>query len=231
MNGVTVIVPAAGSGERMNRSVPKQFLPLEGKPILAHTLLHLNQFAYVDSIVLAVNKKDIEYCKENIVDRYSISKVEKIVAGGAIRQESVYRALKSIKEEEGIVAVHDGVRPFLRESIFEEVVEAGRKIGAAIVAIPSRDTLKKVDDKGHVHSTKSRDGLWLVQTPQVFHLSLLRESYEEGRKRKLEVTDDASLVEMLGRPVKVVQGSLLNIKITTPEDLLLAEAILEMGEW
>jgi len=215
----------------MERTLPKQFLPLEGKPILARTLLNLSQFPPVNSLILAVPKEQVKYCQKNIVDRYSISKVEKIVAGGASRQESVYSGLKSIKEKEGLVAVHDGVRPFLRESIFEEVVEAGEKFGAAIVAVPLRDTLKEANDKGEVYSTKSRDGLWLVQTPQVFNLSLLRKAYAEGKKKGLEVSDDASLVENLGHPVKIVQGSLMNIKITTPDDLFLAEAILEMGEW
>ncbi len=231
-NGKTaVIIVAAGRGIRMNHALPKQYLPLEGKPILAHTLLNLAKIPGVDSITLVVSEDRIQWCKETIVNKYNIKKVKKLIAGGNTRGESVLNGLGSLDSQIEIVAIHDGVRPFVEKSIFSHVVEQAKKFGAAICAIPLRDTLKTIDKKNEVKSTHNRDGLWIVQTPQAFRYSLILEAYEKAMKDGFQATDDAAIVERLPHPVKIVEGSLFNIKITTPEDLILAEAIWEIGNW
>lgn len=226
-----VIVVAAGRGARMNHTLPKQFLPLEGKPMLAHTLLNLVKISEVDSITLVVSEDRIQWCQEEIVNKYNIKKVKKVIGGGNTRSESVLNGLKSLDKQTSIVTIHDGVRPFVGESLFSNIIKHAEKFGAAICAIPLRDTLKKIDKKNEVKSTYDRDGLWLVQTPQAFHYSLILKAYEKATKDGFKATDDAAIVERLPHPVKIVEGSLFNIKITTPEDLILAEAIFEIGNW
>ena len=228
-NGKTaVIVVAAGRGTRMNHAVPKQFLPLEGKPILAHTLLNLAKIPEVDSITLVVNEDRIQWCKETIVNKYNIKKVEGIIGGGSTRGKSVLNGLMSLDKQTEIVAIHDGVRPFVGESLFKNIIKQAEEFGAAICAIPLRDTLKKIDKENEVKSTYDREGFWLVQTPQAFRYSLILKAYEKAEKDGFQATDDAAIVERLPHPVKIVEGSPLNIKITTPEDLVLAEAIYEI---
>jgi 2-C-methyl-D-erythritol 4-phosphate cytidylyltransferase len=224
---IAAIIVAAGKGIRMNHSLPKQYLPLEGKPILAHTLLNLAQIPEINTINLVVSKDRIQWCKEKIIKRYDIKKVRKIVGGGKTRSDSVLNGLKNLDSQTEIVAIHDGVRPFLEESTFRNLVNQAKKFGAAICAIPLRDTLKKVN-KNEVKSTEDRDGLWLVQTPQVFRYSVILDAYKKAKRDDLKATDDAAIVERLPHPVKIVEGSPLNIKITTPQDLVLAEAIYEI---
>jgi len=228
---VTVIVPAAGKGIRMNHSLPKQFLPIGGKPILAHTLLNLNRIPDVDSIIVVVNEGRIRWCREKVVNRFGIEKVKKVIKGGSTRQQSVSNGLKSLEESTRIVVIHDGARPFITVDILRRVVDKAKRYGAAICAIPVQDTLKKVADNTQVESTSNRNSLWLVQTPQAFLSSLLLKAYEKALTDGYEGTDDSAVVERLPHPVKIVEGSPLNIKVTTPQDLILAEAILERGEW
>lgn len=228
---VTVIVPAAGKGIRMNHSLPKQFLPIGGKPILAHTLLNLNRIPDVDSIIVVVNEGRIRWCREEVVNRFGIEKVKKVIKGGSTRQQSVSNGLKSLEESTRIVVIHDGARPFITVDILRRVVDKAKRYGAAICAIPVQDTLKKVADNTQVESTSNRNSLWLVQTPQAFLSSLLLKAYEKALTDGYEGTDDSAVVERLPHPVKIVEGSPLNIKVTTPQDLILAEAILERGEW
>ncbi len=226
---VIALIPAAGKGERMNRSLPKQFLPLEGKPILHHTLQVFVKSPSIEGIVLVVDKDMMKYVRENLLLGEEFEKIEKVVEGGKSRQESVYRGLKSIKDCE-IVVIHDAVRPFLNQEILEEAIRKAREEEAVITAIPLQDTLKEVGKKG-VQRTLNRENLWKAQTPQVFKYSLILEAHEKARKEGYLGTDDASLVERLGKRVGIVVGSPLNIKITTSLDLLLAEAILKEGKW
>ena len=226
---VIALIPAAGKGERMNRSLPKQFLPLEGKPILHHTLQVFVKSPSIEGIVLVVDKDMMKYVRENLLLGKEFEKIEKVVEGGKSRQESVYRGLKSIKNCE-IVVIHDAVRPFLNQEILEEAIRKAREEEAVITAIPLQDTLKEVGKKG-VQRTLNRENLWKAQTPQVFKYSLILEAHEKARKEGYLGTDDASLVERLGKRVGIVVGSPLNIKITTSLDLLLAEAILKEGKW
>lgn len=224
----SVIVAAAGRGKRMNHSLPKQYLPLEGKPILAHTLLNLSNIPEVDSITLVVSEDRVGWCSDNIISEFNIKKIKDIIAGGETRTDSVMNGLKSLDEETAIVAVHDGVRPFVTAPLFSNIIKNTKKFGAVICAVPVRDTLKNADEKMKVKSTSDRNGLWLVQTPQAFSYPLIMQAYEKAFREGFQATDDAGIMEKLPHQVKIVEGSPLNIKITTPEDLVLAEAIYEI---
>ena len=224
----SVIVAAAGKGERMNHFLPKQYLPLEGRPILAHTLINLSNIAEVDSITLVVSEDRIQWCREKIIDKFGIKKIKDIIVGGETRTDSVMNGLKSLDKDTAIVAVHDGVRPFVSASLFNSIIKKTREFDAVICAVPVRDTIKNADEKMSVESTHDRNSLWLVQTPQAFSYPLIMKAYEKASKEGLQATDDAGIVEKLPHRVKIVEGSPLNIKITTPEDLVLAEAIYEI---
>lgn len=223
---VSAIIPAAGMGIRMGSNIPKQFLLLDGKTILHHTLSVLDQCPVVDEIVLVVSEKEIGKAQQQILDSHS--KVAKVIEGGKERQDSVYNGLKSLDSETDIVVVHDGVRPFVSADLIRETVEAARDFGAAITAIPVSDTIKKVNEEGLVERTVDRNGLWRVQTPQTFQVPLLKEAFAKAQADNFYGTDEGSLIEYLGRGVKVIPGSELNIKITRSEDLVLGEKIAEL---
>ena len=220
---VSAIIPAAGFGIRMGSHIPKQFLLLDGKPILHHTLSVLDQCSLVDEIILVVSENEIEKAKEEI--QGSHPKVTKVIAGGKQRQDSVGNGLRSLDSETDIVVIHDGVRPFVSLDLVHETIEAARDFGAAIAAIPVSDTIKKVTEEGLVERTVDRGGLWRVQTPQTFQVSLLKEAFEKAQADNFYGTDESSLIEYLGREVKVIPGSEFNIKITRSEDLVLGETI------
>jgi len=223
---VSAIIPAAGMGIRMGSNIPKQFLLLDGKPILHHTLTVLDQCSIVNEIILVMSEKEIENSRQPI--QHSHPKVTRIIAGGKERQDSVYNGLQSLDSGTDIVVVHDGVRPFVSADLIHETVEAARDFGAAITAIPVSDTIKKVNEEGLVECTVDRNGLWRVQTPQTFQVSLLKEAFAKAQADNFYGTDEGSLIEYLGREVKVVSGSEFNIKITRPEDLVLGEKIAEL---
>ena len=220
---VSAIIPAAGLGIRMGSNVPKQFLLLGGKPILHYTLSALNRCSIVDEIVLVVSENEIAKAQQEIQNSHP--KVTKVIAGGKERQDSVGNGLQSLDSETDIVVIHDGVRPFVSPDLIRETVEAARDFGAAITAIPVSDTIKKVNKEGLVEHTVDRGGLWRVQTPQTFQVSLLKEAFKKAQADNFYGTDESSLIEYLGREVKVVPGSEFNIKITRSEDLVLGEAI------
>jgi 2-C-methyl-D-erythritol 4-phosphate cytidylyltransferase len=223
---VVALVPAAGRGLRMGGSVPKQFLSLGGEPLIVQSLRTLQASAVVDQIVLAVPLADVEYCENEIVSRYRFTKVGKVVAGGSERQDSVRYALAQIPSDTEIVLIHDAVRPFVTQRMIEEVVAAARKEGAAIIALPMRDTVKQVRTDGTIERTVDRTPLWLAQTPQAFRRELIETAHKKAHAEGIRATDDAFLVEWLGYSVAVVEGSGENIKVTRPEDLVIGEAIL-----
>ena len=228
---VVAIVPAAGRGLRMNHHLPKQYLPLGGKPIVARTLLRLQSFAVIDEIFLAVGREEKEYCEREIVKKYGLTKVCQVIEGGEKRQDSVYNALEKIEGGASLIVVHDGVRPFLTENVLMEAVAQANIHKAAVVAVPITDTIKVAKQHGFIERTLPRDDLWAVQTPQVFEYGLILDAHRKARKDNFLATDDASLLERMGYSAKVVEGSTENIKITTAEDLIMAEAILrEFGE-
>ncbi len=222
------IIPSAGMGRRMgNRKKP--FLPLAGRPVLAHTVLLFEASPLIDAIILVVPDDDKETCRLEIVDAFGFRKVLDVVPGGRERQDSVRAALDTLSGSWDILVVHDGVRPFATVDLIEEVVRTAKATGAAIAAVPVKDTVKEVAN-GTVIRTVPREALWSVQTPQAFKSGILREAHKKAGEDGFSGTDDAALVERLGHTVSVVEGSYENIKITTPEDILVGEAILRGRE-
>ncbi|MCD5397806.1 2-C-methyl-D-erythritol 4-phosphate cytidylyltransferase [candidate division NPL-UPA2 bacterium] len=225
---VTVIIPAGGRGERMKgKNIGKQYLPLEGKPILVHTLLAFEECPSIEEIILAVKEEEIDYCQLNLVKKFGLGKVKEVVAGGERRQDSVYNALKRMRKDCHIILVHDSVRPFVTRKIIQRAIEETGIHKAVATAIPVTDTIKEGNGQGFIKKTLNRDHLWSIQTPQGFESHLIKEAYSRAYEENFYGTDDASLVERMGHPVKMIEGSHENIKITTPEDLIIAEAILK----
>lgn len=237
----TAVVLAAGSGARMHSSVPKQFMELEGKPLIWYALEAVERSSIIDDCILVTGAGDISYMRREIVEKYGFSKVDKITAGGSQRFESVARALEVLENgelrtpnREGYVFIHDGARPFLTEKILEDTYAAAYAYGACVAAMPSKDTVKLADSEGYAVQTPNRNSVWLVQTPQVFEVQMICEAYRMLmgqlpllRQQGIEITDDAMVVEtMLHRHVKLVQASYKNIKVTTPEDMRIAQALL-----
>ncbi|MDE3224686.1 MAG: 2-C-methyl-D-erythritol 4-phosphate cytidylyltransferase [Nitrospirota bacterium] len=210
----------------MGSATPKQFLTLGGVPLLVHTLRALESAEEIVEIILAVPEADREFCLREIVTPHRLTKVRRIVAGGAQRQDSVRHGLQAVSDGIEFVLVHDAVRPFVTREMIRLVIEAAAKHGAALVAIPMKDTVKQVGPDGLVESTVDRGRLWLAQTPQAFRRSLFEEAHRKAELEGLQGTDDTQLVERLGYPVAIVEGSGENIKITRQEDFAIGEAIL-----
>ncbi len=229
------IVLAAGQGKRMNSAVRKQYLLIQEKPVLYYTLKTFED-SFIDEIILVVGKGEESYCQENIVDKYQFSKVSVIVEGGKERYHSVYQALLWVakqKKEDSFVFIHDGARPFVTEEVLENAYTAVCQYDACIVGVPVKDTIKVVTEDKVVKNTPARSTLWTVQTPQVFSYDKVKNAYdkmlalEEQGKLQIVITDDAMVMESFSDiPIKVVEGNYENIKITTPDDLILAERIL-----
>ncbi len=210
----------------MGGPVRKQYRTLAGRPILAHTLAAVASCPEIEEIILVVPAEDRQMCRTTVVAPLEISTSVRIVSGGAERQMSVSNGLENLSEGIDLVAIHDGVRPFVRPTEFSAVLAAAEEHGAAILAVPAADTLKRADGQGRIRETLDRADVWLALTPQAFRLDLLREAHKAAQHDQVLGTDDAALVERLGRPVKLVLGGRRNLKITTPEDLILAEALL-----
>jgi len=227
MSKVTALVPAAGMGKRMGKAVAKQFLPLGGKPMLAHTLLAFQRSPEIDEIIPILSEEDMETCLRDVIEAFHITKVKTLVVGGKERQDSVYNGIRKLEKDATVILVHDGVRPFVTHKMIRECVEFVRKGECVAVGVPLKDTVKEVDSTGIVRQTLERSRLWAIQTPQAFPVKVLRKAYDESYKNKVYGTDDATLVERSGNKVRVLMGSYENIKITTPEDLILAEEILK----
>lgn len=224
----TAIVLAAGKGSRMQSAVPKQYLELCGKPVLYYSLAAFEE-SFIDEIILVAGKDDISYCKEQIVERYGFQKVTKIIAGGVERYLSVYQGLLAA-EEADYVYIHDGARPFVDAAILSDAKACVEQYQACVAGMPVKDTIKIVDAEDFAKETPERKYVWQVQTPQVFSYALVREAYDMLMEDQdaYSVTDDAMVVEtMLNYPVKLFQASYKNIKITTPEDLQIAELFVQ----
>ncbi|MFO7295383.1 MAG: 2-C-methyl-D-erythritol 4-phosphate cytidylyltransferase [Caldicoprobacter sp.] len=225
------IVVAAGQGKRMGTDVSKQYLLLDDKPVVVHALRAFDEQPAIEAIVLVVAPSDVKRVKDSIVSEYEFKKPVLVVEGGQERQQSVYNGLKALGElgDVDIVVIHDGVRPFVTEQMIQDSILAADRYGAAVVGVPVKDTIKKVDDEQFVICTPQRSQLWLVQTPQAFKYRLIWEAHEKAVQDGFCGTDDAVLVERLGHPVKMVMGSYCNIKITTREDLILAREFMAGG--
>jgi len=225
---VTAIIVAAGKSERMGTGTDKAFLNLGPKPVLAWSLLAFERCTDVDQIVLVVRKDQIVATKA-LVRMFGISKFRTVVAGGQKRQDSVMNGLKEVDSDTRIVVIHDGARPCVKPETISETVKIAKRTGAAVVGCHIWDTVKLVEKGTTVSRTEDRSKLWAVQTPQAFSASLIRRAYAEVVKKKAEVTDDASAVELIGEPVKIFESNVPNLKITTVEDLRVAAAVVLKG--
>lgn len=232
----TAIVLSAGQGKRMGTAVQKQYIELLGRPIIYYTLRTFQDSEIIDRIVLVVGSGQEQFAREEIVEKYHFTKVAAIVAGGAERYDSVWQGLKAIRDgkaggadEDGYVFIHDGARMFVDEAILKRGYETVLKYRACVAGMPSKDTVKVVDDEGFAVQTPQRRYVWTVQTPQIFETSLITEAYKRlMREQCIDVTDDAMVVEqMMKLPVRLFEASYENIKITTPEDLEIAEGFLK----
>lgn len=222
----TAVVLAAGKGSRMKSSVSKQFMEILEKPVVYYALKAFQESA-VDEIILVTGKDAIDYCKNEIVDKYGFTKVTNIVVGGEERYESVYEALKVAQKD--YVLIHDGARAFVDEAIICRSMESVREYKACVIGMPIKDTIKRVDEDQYALETPDRAFIWQIQTPQCFVTDEIRDAYrlmmEEGNQ---SVTDDAMVMEQYGkRRIKLIEGSYENIKITTPEDMVVGEALLK----
>ncbi|MBQ8261780.1 MAG: 2-C-methyl-D-erythritol 4-phosphate cytidylyltransferase [Lachnospiraceae bacterium] len=226
------IVLSAGRGTRMNSDVPKQYMELEGKPVLYYSLKAMED-SFIDEIILVAGADDISYCKEEIVAKYNLSKVKAVVAGGKERYHSVWNGLRCVADAD-YVFIHDGARPVVKEDVLLRALDGAKECDACVVGVPVKDTIKIVDEEGLVTETPPRNRMFQVQTPQVFKYPLIRSAYERLQKEEtallekgVAITDDAMVVELLtDTKVKIVMGSYENIKITTPEDLVLARRLI-----
>lgn len=214
------IIPAAGVGVRMGGDRSKQFLELDGRPLIVTTLEKFQICPAVDSIILVVPPNDVDYCQREIVGRYNLTKVEKVIAGGMRRQDSVRLGIEASGGDYGLVLIHDGVRPLITSELIERIVAAAREHRAVITGMPAKETVKGVDKNGCVVKTYDRQQVWLVQTPQAFRYEDILMAHQRAVREGWEgATDDALLMEKVGIPVKVIEGSEDNIKVTTPHDL------------
>lgn len=225
-NFISVVIAASGMGKRMNSNINKQYLLLKGKPILAHTIDKFEKNKYIDEIIVVAREEEREYCVKEVVKKYGFSKVINVVSGGDERQDSVYEGLKAVNNSCSLVLIHDGVRPFIRDLDILNSIDAGIKYGSCVIGTPVKDTIKIINSNKDIESTPDRRTLWAVQTPQTFSYELILKAYEYARNDGFIGTDDSMLVERLGHKVKIIKGSYANIKITTPEDLKLAELLV-----
>ncbi|MGN0332636.1 MAG: 2-C-methyl-D-erythritol 4-phosphate cytidylyltransferase [Lachnospiraceae bacterium] len=229
------IVLSAGQGKRMGSAVQKQYIEIEGKPVIYYTLQAFQNSSIIDEIILVVGKGQEEYARKEIVETYQFTKVTTIVPGGAERYDSVWQGLQEIEDcqqeegQESYVFIHDGARMFVDEAIIEKGYELVVKYHACVAGMPCKDTIKLVDDDAFAVQTPQRKYVWAVQTPQIFEKNLITEAYRRLMKEQcIQVTDDAMVVEeMMHVPVKLYEASYENIKITTPEDLEIARGFLK----
>lgn len=232
MNKITAIVLAAGSGSRMKSKTKKQFMEIKGKPVIWYSLFEFEK-SRVDEIILVTGKEDIDYCKKEIIEKYNLKKIKNVVAGGSERYESVYNGLKEVTGN--IVLIHDGARPLINNEIIERSIEGTIKSDACVVGVPVKDTIKRANKEGYIIDTPNRSELWITQTPQSFKTDLVKMAYKKMKEElekgntNLNITDDAMVVEeFTTNQVRFVQGDYKNIKVTTPEDIDIAELFIEL---
>jgi 2-C-methyl-D-erythritol 4-phosphate cytidylyltransferase len=228
---VSAIIVSAGKSLRMNTSMRKQYMLLGGYPVLYHALMAMNASSAVDEMILVVPEDDVDFCSKNIIQPANLSKKIRLVSGGSKRQISVYNGLKAVDEKSRIVIIHDGVRPFIRHEQIDACIKGAEESGACILGLPVYDTLKIVHQSCWINKTIQRDAVWLAQTPQAFQYSLIMRAHENAMAEGLTGTDDASLVEMMGQKVRIIEGTRRNIKITTKEDLEWARMLINKSNF
>ena len=225
----TAVIVAAGKGKRMGTEISKQFLPLCGKEILSHTVEKFEAANDIRDIVLVTGQDSLQDVRD-MVQEYNWKKVVSVVAGGKERQDSVWNGLQAVNADTEIVLIHDGVRPFVTEEILKDSIETAMEMGGCVAGVPAKDTIKVCNEENIAVATPDRSTLWQIQTPQTFRKELILQAYAQAKEDGFTGTDDASLAEHSGYPVKVIMGSYRNIKITTKEDLLVGEAFLKEGQ-
>ena len=232
MNKITAIVLAEGRASRMKSKTKKQFMEIKGKPVIWYSLFEFEK-SRVDEIILVTGKEDIYYFKKEIVEKYNLKKIKNVVAGGSERYESVYNGLKEVTGN--IVLIHDGARPLINNEIIERSIEGTIKSDACVVGVPVKDTIKRANKEGYIIDTPNRSELWITQTPQSFKTDLVKMAYKKMKEElekgntTLNITDDAMVVEeFTTNQVRFVQGDYKNIKVTTPEDIDIAELFIEL---
>lgn len=223
---ISAIILAGGKGKRMGSAISKQFIDIKGKPIIYYTLKKFSENKKIDNIIVVLPEDEVKYFKENILKKYEL-RINKIVIGGKERQDSVYNALKSLKNSStDIVLIHDGARPFISERIINEGIKFAEIYGAAAPGVMPKDTIKVKNEKNFSIDTPNRANLVSIQTPQVFKFDEILECHEKIRYNGENVTDDTMVVEKYGYSVYLYDGEYTNIKVTTPEDLILAERLI-----
>lgn len=227
---VTAIIVAAGEGKRLGGQVSKSFLPIAGRPLVLRTLDRFFSTQSIEKVILVVAEKELRPSQALIQNDPNLSHRPWVLqAGGGTRQESVRRGLEKLDTDCEIAAIHDGARPFVSSSLIDRCVDEAYRVGAVVIGVPVRDTVKVVSEAHWVQATLARNTLWDIQTPQVFRKEIIVEAHDWGMRQAIEATDDAMLVERIGQPVFLLEGERTNIKITVPEDILLAEALLRDG--
>ncbi|WP_406543282.1 2-C-methyl-D-erythritol 4-phosphate cytidylyltransferase [Clostridium ljungdahlii] len=228
MNGNYAIIVAAGKGKRMGTTINKQFIKIKGKPILYYSIRAFSINPLIDGIILVCAETEIEYCKREVVDKYGLQKVIKLVAGGKECQDSVFNGLGVLEKENcSVVLIHDGARPFVTSKIIDDGIKYSNRYGACACGVRPKDTLKVREESGFSSSTLERKSLFAVQTPQCFKYDLIYDCHKKLMNEKMCVTDDTMVVERYGNKVYLYEGNYENIKVTTPEDLNIAESIVE----
>lgn len=222
----SAIIVAGGEGVRMNAPVRKQYLPLAGGFVLTHTIRRFDRCAQIDRIVLVVPESDLDFCGRELLPPLDLRTRLTLAPGGDSRQISVRNGLATLPADDGVVLVHDGVRPLVTGELITACIDAAVRSGACVPAVPADDTLKRVDAAGYIQADVDRENLWRIQTPQGFRLELLRRAHAAAQRQQVQGTDDGTLVERLGHPVRIIPGSKRNFKLTTAEDLMIAEVLL-----
>jgi 2-C-methyl-D-erythritol 4-phosphate cytidylyltransferase len=230
MNFVSAIIVAGGSGRRMGADIRKQYLEIGGSPIISRTILAIDACPAIKNIYLVIPEEDHLFCQESILSSIHVRSFIKLVSGGKIRQESVHNGLSAIDTHDGIVLIHDGVRPFIAVDQINNCIKGAERFGACILGVPVSDTLKHTDAQGDIAKTVDRNFMWLAQTPQAFQYQLIKKAHDYAVLNGFQGTDDASLVEQVGERVRMIPGSVFNIKITTPEDFLIAQAWVRISD-
>ncbi len=230
---VNVVIVAAGKGTRLQSELPKPFLSIAGSPILVHTLRRFAPIEAIRRMVVVVAAEREALCQEVLHTHGPWPQPITVVHGGAERQDSVRNGLAALETQCEVVVIHDAARPFISVEVIQRSIDAATEAGSAVVATPVRDTIKRADAQHTIRETVSRQDLWLAQTPQTFQVEVIRAAHRWAQQRGMAGTDDASLVEQMGRPVRIVPSDALNFKITTPDDLALAQAVLQApnGVW
>lgn len=226
MKYISAIIVAGGNGSRMGMPTKKQYLKIKDKEILVHTVERFNNMPEIQEIIVVTGKEDIPYVEKLLKQDYKLDKVVCIVEGGRERQDSVYNGIQAVNERAQYLIIHDGARPLITSAVILRGLDMAYATKASIVAVPVKDTIKIVNKEGQVESTPARELLWSIQTPQIFEKKLIVQAHEYAKVHGIKATDDSMLVEAIGTPVYIVEGDYTNIKITTPEDLIMAENMI-----